>query len=68
MKRQRRDQNIDTQVTATMAVDAAARSDDELDLSYMTQLWGSETTVKALLDAFVSSFREDLEALRAVAR
>ena len=32
----------------------------------MTQLWGSETTVKALLDAFVSSFRDDLDTLRAL--
>lgn len=36
---------------------------DELDLSAMAQLWGTESTVKALLDAFVSSFREDLVAL-----
>ncbi|SAL58299.1 two component regulatory system sensor kinase [Caballeronia arvi] len=46
------------QVTAEPARDA-----DELDLSAMAQLWGSESTVKALLDAFVSSFREDLVAL-----
>ncbi|QIN60415.1 Sensor histidine kinase RcsC [Caballeronia sp. SBC1] len=39
---------------------------DEVDLDYMTQLWGSETTVKALLDAFVSSFRDDLDTLRAL--
>ena len=39
---------------------------DEIDLDYMTQLWGSETTVKALLDAFVSSFRDDLDTLRAL--
>ncbi|MEA3089566.1 MAG: hypothetical protein QOJ04_908, partial [Caballeronia sp.] len=39
---------------------------DELDLHYMTQLWGSETTVKALLDAFVSSFRDDLDTLRSL--
>jgi two-component system sensor histidine kinase EvgS len=32
----------------------------------MTQLWGSETTVKALLDAFVSSFRDDLHTLRSL--
>jgi HPt (histidine-containing phosphotransfer) domain-containing protein len=32
----------------------------------MTQLWGSETTVKALLDAFASSFRDDLETLRSL--
>jgi CheY-like chemotaxis protein len=36
---------------------------DELDLSGMAQLWGSKATVKALLDAFVSSFRDDLKAL-----
>jgi two-component system, NarL family, sensor histidine kinase EvgS len=37
---------------------------DDVDLGYMTRLWGSETTVKALLDAFVSSFRDDLHTLR----
>ncbi|WP_232470782.1 ATP-binding protein [Caballeronia hypogeia] len=40
------------------------RDDDELDLGAMAQLWGSEATVRALLDAFVSSFRDDLVALR----
>ncbi|AET88115.1 PAS/PAC sensor hybrid histidine kinase [Burkholderia sp. YI23] len=39
------------------------RDADELDLNAMAQLWGTESTVKALLDAFVSSFREDLVAL-----
>ncbi|MGF6570459.1 two-component system sensor histidine kinase EvgS [Paraburkholderia sp. GAS333] len=34
-----------------------------VDLSHMTQLWGSESTVKALLDAFVSSVREDIQSL-----
>nr|WP_244147031.1 transporter substrate-binding domain-containing protein [Paraburkholderia bryophila] len=34
-----------------------------VDLSYMTQLWGSESTVKALLDSFVSSVREDMASL-----
>ncbi len=34
-----------------------------VDLSRMTQLWGSESTVKALLDAFVSSVREDVQSL-----
>ncbi|WP_341315834.1 transporter substrate-binding domain-containing protein [Paraburkholderia sp. IMGN_8] len=34
-----------------------------VDLSHMTQLWSSESTVKALLDAFVSSVREDVLAL-----
>ncbi|WP_341866736.1 ATP-binding protein [Caballeronia ptereochthonis] len=41
-----------------------SRDDDELDLAAMAQLWGNEATVKALLEAFVSSFREDLVALR----
>jgi two-component system sensor histidine kinase EvgS len=41
-------------------------SSDKIDLDYMTQLWGSEATVKALLDAFVSSFRDDLGTLRAL--
>ncbi|WP_096031250.1 ATP-binding protein [Caballeronia temeraria] len=44
--------------------DASPVDDEELDLNAMAQLWGSEATVKALLDAFVSSFCEDLEALR----
>ncbi|WP_408512204.1 ATP-binding protein [Paraburkholderia sediminicola] len=34
-----------------------------VDLGHMTQLWGSESTVKALLDSFVSSVREDVQAL-----
>jgi two-component system, NarL family, sensor histidine kinase EvgS len=34
-----------------------------IDLTHMTQLWGSESTVKALLDAFVASVREDVQAL-----
>ncbi|MEA3086099.1 MAG: two-component system, NarL family, sensor histidine kinase EvgS [Paraburkholderia sp.] len=34
-----------------------------VDLGQMTQLWGSESTVKALLDSFVSSVREDVQAL-----
>lgn len=34
-----------------------------VDLNHMTQLWGSESTVKALLDSFVSSVREDVLAL-----
>nr|WP_260854112.1 transporter substrate-binding domain-containing protein [Paraburkholderia sp. BCC1886] len=34
-----------------------------VDLGQMTQLWGSESTVKALLDSFVSSVREDVERL-----
>jgi CheY-like chemotaxis protein len=34
-----------------------------VDLTHMTQLWGSESTVKALLDSFVSSVREDVQSL-----
>jgi CheY-like chemotaxis protein len=34
-----------------------------VDLGHMTELWGSESTVKALLDSFVSSVRDDVEAL-----
>ncbi|HZZ13474.1 MAG TPA: transporter substrate-binding domain-containing protein, partial [Paraburkholderia sp.] len=34
-----------------------------VDLSHMAQLWGSESTVKALLDSFASSVREDIQAL-----
>jgi len=34
-----------------------------VDLGHMTQLWGSESTVKALLDSVVSSVREDVQAL-----
>ncbi|SAL14713.1 two component regulatory system sensor kinase [Caballeronia sordidicola] len=48
------------------ALHAAPAETDELDLGYMTQLWGSEATVKALLDAFVSSFRDDLRTLRSL--
>lgn len=34
-----------------------------VDLAHMIQLWGSESTVKALLDSFVSSTRDDLQSL-----
>ncbi len=34
-----------------------------IDLAHMTQLWGSESTVKALLDSFVSSMRDDMRTL-----
>jgi PAS domain S-box-containing protein len=54
----------ETGAHSPQATDVPARDDDDLDLSAMAQLWGSETTVKALLDAFVSSFREDLVTLR----
>jgi two-component system, NarL family, sensor histidine kinase EvgS len=33
------------------------------DLAYMRQLWGSESTVKALLDSFVTTLRDDLRKL-----
>ncbi|WP_244195970.1 ATP-binding protein [Paraburkholderia susongensis] len=34
-----------------------------VDLGQMAQLWGSESTVKALLDSFVSSMRDDMKSL-----
>ncbi|MEW6342306.1 MAG: transporter substrate-binding domain-containing protein [Pseudomonadota bacterium] len=34
-----------------------------VDLGHMTQLWGSESTVKALLNSFVTSVRDDVRAL-----
>ncbi|WP_250450227.1 ATP-binding protein [Caballeronia sp. ATUFL_M2_KS44] len=40
-----------------------ADADDALDIGGMAQLWGSEKTVKALLDAFVVSFSDDLKTL-----
>ncbi|HEX7911304.1 MAG TPA: transporter substrate-binding domain-containing protein [Paraburkholderia sp.] len=43
--------------------DSAAEPFVPVDLSHMTQLWGSESTVKALLDSFVSSVREDVRSL-----
>jgi two-component system, NarL family, sensor histidine kinase EvgS len=55
---------LDLVVRKTARIDLPATpSDDEVDLDYMTQLWGSTATVKALLDAFVSSFRDDLDTL-----
>ncbi|GAB5098209.1 ATP-binding protein [Caballeronia sp. HLA56] len=48
---------------AVGGAEARHAEEDELDLEAMAQLWGSEATVKALLDAFVSSFRDDLAAL-----
>ncbi|GAB7527068.1 hypothetical protein PBS_60590 [Paraburkholderia sp. 2C] len=34
-----------------------------VDLVHLTRIWGSESTVKALLDSFVSSVRDDVRAL-----
>ncbi len=55
---------VEANVQQVPVVSVAPKSDDDLDLTYMTQLWGSESTVKALLDSFVSSFRDDLAALK----
>ncbi|WP_233862161.1 ATP-binding protein [Paraburkholderia adhaesiva] len=41
----------------------AAGAIEPLDLARMIQVWGSETLVKGLLDAFVPAFRDDLDAL-----
>jgi two-component system, NarL family, sensor histidine kinase EvgS len=46
-----------------VAVPAAAGNGEPLDLARMTQVWGSEATVKALLESFVSAVRDDLNAL-----
>ncbi|TCF97256.1 histidine kinase [Paraburkholderia strydomiana] len=48
---------------ATDSSAAGASAFVPVDLNQMTQLWGSESTVKALLDSFVSSVREDIQAL-----
>jgi two-component system, NarL family, sensor histidine kinase EvgS len=54
-------------VAESVVVKPIARGDAEpfvpVDLSHMTQLWGSESTVKALLDSFVSSVRQDIRSL-----
>jgi len=34
-----------------------------VDLDLMTRLWGSESTVKALLDSFVATMRDDVQTL-----
>jgi two-component system, NarL family, sensor histidine kinase EvgS len=39
-----------------------------VDLSQLTQIWGSESTVKSLLDAFVSAVRDDMRALSPLLR
>ncbi|TDV37019.1 hypothetical protein C7405_103145 [Paraburkholderia caballeronis] len=48
----------------TLAHAAGSGGDFEpLDLDHMIHVWGSEATVKALLDSFVSAVRDDLLAL-----
>jgi PAS domain S-box-containing protein len=59
-----REPAVEANETRVSVPSAAPKQDDELDLTYMTQLWGSESTVKALLHSFVSSFRDDLATLR----
>lgn len=54
----------ETQMLAPPSRGVSQEDRDELDLAAMAQVWGSEVTVRALLDAFASSFREDLLALR----
>ena len=41
----------------------AAEAFVPVDLAHMIQLWGSESTVKALLASFVTSVRDDVKAL-----
>jgi two-component system, NarL family, sensor histidine kinase EvgS len=43
--------------------DALAEPFVPVDLAHLTRIWGSESTVKALLDSFVSSVRDDVRAL-----
>jgi hypothetical protein len=50
------------------APDARTESVDSIpfapvDLNQLTQIWGSASTVKSLLDAFVSAVRDDMRAL-----
>ncbi|MGF6769263.1 two-component system sensor histidine kinase EvgS [Paraburkholderia sp. GAS199] len=52
-----------TQETAGADSGGAVEPFVPVDLGHMTQLWGSESTVKALLDSFVSSVREDVQGL-----
>jgi CheY-like chemotaxis protein len=54
--------NADTE-EATDSSAAGTSAFVPVDLNQMTQLWGSESTVRALLDSFVSSVREDIQAL-----
>jgi len=56
------------ETSSAAAPDAQPESGGEktfvpVDLGHLTQVWGSESTVKSLLDAFVSSVRDDLRAL-----
>ncbi|WP_144144299.1 ATP-binding protein [Paraburkholderia sp. BCC1884] len=48
---------------AAADVDGGTEPFIPVDLGQMTQLWGSESTVKTLLDSFVSSVREDIQSL-----
>jgi two-component system, NarL family, sensor histidine kinase EvgS len=43
--------------------DTSAEPFVPVDLAHLTRIWGSESTVKALLDSFVSSVRDDVRAL-----
>ncbi|MFM0626490.1 ATP-binding protein [Paraburkholderia xenovorans] len=54
---------VDTPAVAVPDVHGGAEPFVPVDLGHMTQLWGSESTVKALLDSFVSSVREDVLSL-----
>nr|WP_049869131.1 transporter substrate-binding domain-containing protein [Paraburkholderia phytofirmans] len=54
---------VSTPAVAVPDVRGGAQPFVPVDLAHMTQLWGSESTVKALLDSFVSSVREDVQSL-----
>ncbi|GAB2904512.1 hypothetical protein GCM10027093_47650 [Paraburkholderia jirisanensis] len=49
--------------TATPAPRDATEPFVPVDLARLTQVWGSESTVKVLLDSFVSAVRDDVRAL-----
>jgi two-component system sensor histidine kinase EvgS len=53
----------DAPVPAPEAREEAGESFVPVDLEYLMRLWGSESTVKALLASFVSSMRDDFDAL-----
>jgi two-component system, NarL family, sensor histidine kinase EvgS len=61
-------QGAPAEVASTPAVSVGAASESTenfvpVDLAHMIQLWGSESTVKALLASFVTSVRDDVNAL-----
>ncbi|PCE25720.1 hypothetical protein BWP39_14430 [Paraburkholderia acidicola] len=52
--------------SSASSVQETPRPDASIDLTCMIELWGSETTVKTLLEAFVSAVRDDVRALQSL--